>query len=135
MKPSMLKPAGLLKPLETPSYPWESISTDFITCLPVTSKGNDTLAVWVDRLTKYVVLHPCTLTLNAVDFAQLTVDHVISKHGVPESMVRGRNVWYTAEFITHIFLILTCERKMSSAFHPQIDGQTGHMDRRVEETI
>ena len=45
MKPSQLKPAGLLKPSQIPMYPWQSISMDFITCLPVTAQGNDTLAV------------------------------------------------------------------------------------------
>ena len=122
MKPSMQKPVGLLKPLEIPSYPWWSISTDFITCLPITLKGNDTLAVWVDRLTKYVALHPCKLTINAVDFAQATVDNVISKHGMPKSIVSDRDVRFTAEFTKQINLILNCEQKMSSAFHPQTDG-------------
>ena len=87
MKSATLAPAGKLVPLAIPEFPWQSVSMDFITCLPVTPSGKDMLIVWVDRLTKYVILAPSVLTLNAEGFAQQTVDHVISKHGVPSEFV------------------------------------------------
>ena len=108
---------------------------DFITCLPVTPAGNDTLVVWVDRLTKYVVVQPCKLTLDAAGFAQLTVDHIISKHGMPESFVSDRDVRFTSDFWTSLTKICGGRLKMSSAFHPQTDGQTKRMNRLLEETL
>ena len=81
------------------------------------------------------MLQLCKLTINAVDFAQLTIDNVISKHGMPKSIVSDRDVRFTAEFTKQINLILNCERKMSSAFQPQTDGQTERMNRLVEETL
>lgn len=70
MKSSTMLAGGPLQPLEIPVFPWQSVSMDFITCLPVTAAGMDTLVVWVDRLTKYVVVQPCKLTLDAPGFAR-----------------------------------------------------------------
>ena len=97
-KTATTAPGGKLVPLAIPAFPWESVSMDFITCLPVTAAGNDMLIVWVDRLTKYVVLAPSVLTLNAKGFAQQTIDHVISKHGVPAEFVSDRDVRFTSSF-------------------------------------
>ena len=58
MKNANTAPGGKLVPLAIPTSPWESVSMDFITCLPVTANGHDMLIVWVDRLTKYVILAP-----------------------------------------------------------------------------
>ena len=102
MKSSTVQAGGKMEPLEIPDLPWHSVSMDFITCLPVTPAGNDTLVVWVDRLTKYVVVQPCKLTLDAAGFAQLTVDHIISKHGMPESFVSDRDVRFTSDFWTSL---------------------------------
>ena len=71
---------------------------DFIACLPVTAAGFDMLTVWVDRLTKYVILSPTRLTLNAEGFAQQTLDNVISTHGVPTEFVSDRDVRFTSSF-------------------------------------
>ena len=56
---------------------------DLLTCLPTTKDGYDTIAVFVDRLTKFCVAVPTKLTVDAPGFARLLVDHVISKFGMP----------------------------------------------------
>ena len=108
---------------------------DFITCLPVTASGHDMLIVWVDRLTKYVILSPSKLTLNAEGFAQHTIDHVISKHGVPTEFVSDRDVRFTSSFWQSLTSSLNTKLSMSTAFHPQTDGQTERMNRLIEETL
>lgn len=135
MKSSTQLAGGPLQPLEVPAFPWSSVSMDFITCLPISPSGNDTLIVWVDRLTKYVIVQPCKLTIDAPGFAQMTVDHVISKHGCPESFVSDRDVRFTAAFMQSLTTILGVQQKMSTAFHPQTDGQTERMNRLLEETL
>ena len=135
MKPISVCHGGLLKPLPIPTFPWESISTGFITCLPVAAKGNDMLIVWVDRLTKYVVLQPSVLTLSAEGFAQHTVDHVIAKHGMPVNFVSDRDVRFTSNFWRTLNASLGTQLCMSTAFHPQTDGQTERMNRLIEETL
>ena len=127
--------AGLTEPLQIADYPFQSISMDFITKLPVTPDGNDTLVVWVDRLTKMVIVHACKEAHTAKDFARYTIDHVISKHGCPESFVSDRDVRFTSEFWKTTTEILGAERWMSTAFRPQTDGQTERMNRCVEEVL
>jgi hypothetical protein len=51
------RPAGLLHPLKIPEWKWEKIGMDFITGLPRTSKGYDSIWVIVDRLTQSGSFH------------------------------------------------------------------------------
>jgi transposase InsO family protein len=134
-KPTNLAPAGTLQPLEIPDAPWDSWSMDFITCLPKTKKGHDTLLVLVDRLTKYVIAVPTVATNTAEDVARLCLEHVISKHGVPLSIVSDRDVRFTSAFWKTLQSALGTKLCMSTSFHPQTDGQTERMNRALEETL
>jgi hypothetical protein len=134
-KAKSMAAAGPQEPLAIPDYPFQSISMDFITKLPVTPEGNDTLIVWVDRLTKYVTVHACKETLTAEDFAKYTVQHVIARHGCPESFVSDRDVRFTSTFWTTVTELLGAERWMPTAFHPQSDGQTEKMNKSLEEIL
>ena len=135
MKSTNIKPAGLLQPLEIPQYPFQSVSMDLITGLPKTSNKFDTIVVMVCRLTKYVILIPTVEKLSAEGFAQLWVDHLISKHGCPESIVSDRDVRFTSAFWKTLNSLVGAEAHMSTAFHPQSDGQTERMNRLLEETL
>ena len=64
-KVSTQKPQGLLQPLPTPSHVFEECTMDLITHLPVTERGNDAIATFVDRLSKYVYFVPCTGSITA----------------------------------------------------------------------
>jgi len=121
--------------MPVPEAPWDSISMDFITCLPKTKAGFDTLLVVVCRLTKYVIVVPTILTIDGADVARLCVDHVFSKHGFPSSIVSDRDVRFTADFWRALHMMLGTKLLMSSAFHPQTDGQTERMNRTLEETL
>ena len=103
--------------------------------MPVTEKGNDTLVVWVDRLTKYVTVMACKEAHTAEDFAQYTIDAVIYKWGCPESFVSDRDVRCTSKFWKSVTQTLGAERWMSTAFHPQSDGQTERMNISLEEVL
>jgi hypothetical protein len=65
---------------------------DFVTNLPVTARGHDTILTIVDRFSKYVILLPCNLSLDAVDTAKLFFDNVVCKFGVPEKIISDRDV-------------------------------------------
>ena len=84
-KGSNTAPAGLLHPLETPSLPWEHISADFITDLPL-SHGFDAILMVVDWFSKEVELIPCTKTCSALDTAKLFMHNVWKHHGLPHSI-------------------------------------------------
>ena len=66
------QPGGLLHSLPIPDIPWESISTDLIISLPLTTTGFDAILVWVDRLTKMVHLCPALTSIGAEQWAMGT---------------------------------------------------------------
>ena len=134
-KSSNSKPQGLLKPLDIPEHTWESVSMDFITKLPPTPRNHDSILVMVDRLSKMVRLAPCKESITAVETANLFVDSVFKSHGMPSSLITDRDTRFTSHFWEEVCNLVGMERHMSSAFHPQSDGQTERTNRTVEEIL
>lgn len=131
-KPSNRKPQGLLQPLSVPTERWQSVSIDFIVSLPTTARGFDAIAVFVDRLTKMVHLAPCKTSVTAADTAQLFVDNVVKLHGVPQNIVTDRGPQFNSHFWKALTQSLGTKHSMSSAYHPQTDGQTERMNQTLE---
>jgi hypothetical protein len=134
-KPVNQRPYGLLQPLPTPSYNWQQVTTDMITDLPKTSSGYDSIAVFVDRLSKMVHLAPTTKKVNAPGYAQLFFDYVIKLHGLPEVIISDRDPRFTSKFYTTLFYICGTKLKFSTAYHPQTDGQSERTNRTLEEVL
>ncbi|MBW0559794.1 hypothetical protein O181_099509, partial [Austropuccinia psidii MF-1] len=79
------KKFGLLKPLQIPYGPWNSLSMDFITQLAL-SRNFDSILVVVDRFSKMAIIIPAYSKITALDLAQIFISHVFSKHGLPISI-------------------------------------------------
>ena len=92
--------------------------------LPTTNDRNDTIYVFVDRLSKYVHLMPTTSTIDAEGAARLYVNHVFSAHGLSKTIVSDRDPRFTAAFFTEVFSLLGVKLQMSTANHPQTDGES-----------
>ena len=129
------KKAGLLAPLPFLGRPWESIGMDFITHLPKTKTGYTALYVVIDRLTKLVHIAPTTNTATAADTAQLFLDMVFKHHGLPRNIVSDRDVKFTSSFWASFCEQVGIKLKMSSAYHPQTDGQTERMNRVIVDMM
>jgi hypothetical protein len=108
---------------------------DFVTALPRSPAGNDTVLVFVDRFSKMVHLVPCKLTSTAEDVARLFVQHVFRLHGLPQHIVSDRNPRFTANFMRELCRLLGVHQGLSTAFHPQTDGQTEIVNRRMEDIL
>ncbi|CAI7770301.1 unnamed protein product [Closterium sp. NIES-53] len=134
-KPDTQKPGGLLQPLEIPSEPWESVSLDFIADLRRTRDGYTAILVFVDRLTKMVHFVPTTTDVSAEDTARLFVTHVFRLHGLPRVLVSDRDPRFTSRFWREVTETLGTKLKMSSALHPQTDGQTERTNRTLEQML
>ena len=80
---------GLLQPLPIAPTPWHSLSMDFISQLPL-SDGHDTILVIVDRFSKMSLFLQTKTTCNSQDLANLFIEHVFSKHGLPDNIVSNR---------------------------------------------
>lgn len=97
---------------------------DFITVLPK-SLGKDAILVVVGRLSKYSHFLALTHPFTAVSIAQLFVDIIFKLHGMPTSIVCDRDNTFTSAFWIELFRIQGVAFNYSSAYHPQIDRQTG----------
>ena len=117
------KPSGLLQQLELPVWKWEMITMDFITKLPRTSRGNDTIWVIVDRLTKSAHFLPMKETYSMDKLAKLYVNDIVSLHGVPLSIVSDRDSRFTSRFWKSFQDALGTKLNLSIAYHPQTDGK------------
>lgn len=135
VKSSQQLPAGPLQPLEIPHDRWEQVSMDFIFQLPKTQSGFDAITVFVDRFSKMVHLVPSTTDATAPQVAQIFFDQVFKYHGMPKAIISDRDPKFTSEFWKSLFKILGVKLAMSTAFHPQTDGQTERANRTLEQIL
>ena len=134
IKPLQQAPQGLLQPLDILEVRWQQISMDFIGPLPK-SEQFDCILVVVDRLTKMSHFIPTTTTVTAPEVARLFIDNIYRLHGLPTSIVSDRDPWFTSHFWTELTKSLGTQLKMSTAFHPQTDGQSERMNRTLEQML
>jgi hypothetical protein len=134
-KPSQRLPIGLLQPLDVPLRPWESVSVDFITHLPKTKLGHTSICVFVDRLTKMIIVEPTTDKVTAAEVATLYFRAVFRHHGIPTSLISDRDPKFTSEFWIELQRALQTHLNMSSSGHAQTDGQTERANRTLIEML
>lgn len=122
---------GLLHPLHVPQLAWHTISMDFIEGLPK-SKNFDTILVVIDKLTQYAhficLSHPYT----AITVAQAFLSNIYKLHGMPTIIISDRDRVFTSSFWQELFKLTETALNMSSAYHPQTDGQTERLNQCLE---
>nr|CAH66151.1 OSIGBa0097I11.3 [Oryza sativa] len=129
------KPAGLLQPLKIPEWKWEEIGMDFITGLPRTSAGHDSIWVVVDRLTKVAHFIPVKTTYTGHKLAELYMARVVCLHGIPKKIVSDRGSQFTSKFWQKLQSELGTRLNFSTAYHPQTDGQTERVNQILEDML
>lgn len=104
---------------------------DFIPELP-TSEGYDNVLVVVDKLTKYAIFIPTTVTVTKEETAQLFFKHVISQFGIPRQVITDRDTRWKGEFWNTICTQMGMKRSLTTSYHPQTDGQTEVLNQGLE---
>ncbi|KAF1323160.1 Pol protein, partial [Globisporangium splendens] len=134
-----VKPAGKnkapLHPLPIPQDCWKSVSMDFVFGFQEDKARNTGVVVFVDRLSKMVHVAPVRKHVTAQETACLFLEHVFRYHGLPESIVSDRDPRFTAAFWRELFRLLGTDLAMSTADHPETDGQTERVNRVVEDIL
>ena len=128
-------PPGYLNPLSVPEWKWEEISMDFISALPRTVKGYDTIWVIVDRLTKSAHFIPGKITYPVETWAQLYLREIVRLHGVPVRIVSDRDTRFVSKFWQSLHTTMGTGLDFSTAFHPQTDGQTERVNQILEDML
>ncbi|SPQ99093.1 unnamed protein product (mitochondrion) [Plasmodiophora brassicae] len=128
------KPAGLLTPLPLPTALWSSISMDFIVKLP-RSIGFDSILVVVDRFSKMAHFIPCNETTTAAQLADLFLCNIFRLHGLPTDIVSDRGPQFISKFWKQLLNRLGVQRNLSSARHPESDGQTERVNQTLEQYL
>ncbi|KAD4385610.1 hypothetical protein E3N88_25779 [Mikania micrantha] len=129
------KPSGMLQQPEIPQWKWEQISMDFITKLPRTSSGYDSIWVIVDRLTKSAHFLPIREDFKMEKLAKLYITEIITRHGVPMSIISDRDSRFTSRFWQSMQKALGTRLDLSIAYHPQTDGQTERTIQTLEDML
>ncbi|KAG5716111.1 hypothetical protein E4T56_gene10872 [Termitomyces sp. T112] len=128
------RPHGLLKPLPVGRRPWSSISMDHIVKLP-DSEGFDTILIVVCHLTKQALFIPCHTTDTAPDFAKLFLEHVFSKHGLPDDIVSNCRPLFISHFWQSLCKALKIKTSLFTAYHPETNRQTKHVNQMLEQYL
>jgi len=135
VKAERLKMPGELRPLDIPQMKWECISMDFITGLPTVHGGYDSILVVVDRLTKVAHLIPVKKTYTAFDVAKVFLREIFRLHGLPRRIVSDRDAKFTSRFWMAFFEAVGTSLDLSTAYHPETDGQTERVNQVIEDIL
>ncbi|GJX93268.1 putative reverse transcriptase domain-containing protein [Tanacetum coccineum] len=135
VKAECQNPSGLLVQLKIPMWKWERITMDFITKLPKTSNGHDTIWVIVDCLTKSTHFIPTRETHSMETLTRLYVKEIVSRHDMPISIILDRDSHFTSRFWQSLQSALGTQLDMSTAYHPETDKQSERTIQTLEDML
>nr|GEZ15452.1 DNA/RNA polymerase superfamily protein [Tanacetum cinerariifolium] len=127
--------SGLLQQLDIPVWKWDEISMDFVTGLPQTQRRHDAIWVVVDRLTKSAHFLPIRKDYSIGRLAEIFQQEIIRLHGTPLTIVSDRDPRFASRFWKGLQKAWGTRLKFSTAFHPQIDGQSEHTIQTLEDML
>ncbi|GJT09932.1 putative reverse transcriptase domain-containing protein [Tanacetum coccineum] len=129
------RPSGLLVQPKIPEWKWDNITMDFVTKLPKSSQGYDTIWVIVDRLTKSAIFTPMREIDSLDKLARLYLKEVVTRHGIPVSIICDRDPRFASNFWRSLQSALGTNLDMSTAYHPQTDGQSERTIQTLEDML
>ncbi|GKB79492.1 putative reverse transcriptase domain-containing protein [Tanacetum coccineum] len=128
------RPSGLLQQPEILEWKWENLAMDFLTKLPRTSHGHDSIRVVVDRLTKSAHFIHMREDFKMDRLARLYLDEIVARHGVV-SIISDRDGHFTSRFWQSMQEALGTRLDMSTAYHSQTDGQSERTIQTLEDML
>jgi len=117
------------------ALPFQTIALDFITKLPE-SLGNDTILTITDHdCSKASIFIPCKEAIDLEGVAKLYVQHVVPHYGLPKKIISDRDTQFTSNFTKELCRILGIKQNISTAYHPQTDGQSKQTNQSLEQYL
>ncbi|GKF37496.1 putative reverse transcriptase domain-containing protein [Tanacetum coccineum] len=129
------RPSGLLVQPEIPEWKWDNITMDFITNLPKSSQGFDTIWVIVDRLTKPAHFLPIRENDPLDKLARLYLNRIVARYRIPVSIIYDRDGRFTSNFWKSFQKALGTDISMSTSYHPKTDSQSKRTNQTLEDML
>ena len=130
------KPYENLQTLPVPTHSWKDLSIDFVTALSILTdwknESYDSILVIIDRLTNMVHYESVKILIDAPGLAKVIIDVVIWHHGLFDFIITDWGSLFMLKFWSLLCYFLDIKRKLSTAFHPQTDGQTERQNSIME---
>ncbi|KAI3776576.1 hypothetical protein L1987_46362 [Smallanthus sonchifolius] len=135
VKAELQRPSGLLEQQEIPVWKWENLAMDFITKLPHTSSGYDSIWVIIDYLTKSAHFLSIREDYRVEKLARICIDEIVSRHGVPLNIISDRDARFTSRFWQSLQNALGTRLDLSTAYHPQTDGKPSGQSKLLKTCL
>jgi hypothetical protein len=133
------KQYGKLQPNPAPAGAWEDLTMDFLGPLPESKDENEVTYenIWVivDRLTKYAHFIPLPRKYDALYLSKVFTREILTKRGLPKSIISDRDKILARNFWGELLKSLNITRKLSTAYHPETDGQTERINQTLEQYL
>nr|GEW26469.1 putative reverse transcriptase domain-containing protein [Tanacetum cinerariifolium] len=129
------RPSGMLAQPAIPEWKWDNITIDFITKLPKSSQGFDTIWVIVDRFTKSAHFWPIRENDPLDKLTRLYLNRIVARHRIPISIICDRDERFTSNFWRSFQKALGTDISMSTAYHPETDGQSERTIQTLEDML
>ena len=108
---------------------------DFVTGLPKTNKQHDSAWIVIDRLTKSAHFLPVKTSYTADQYADIYIQEIVRLHGIPKTIVSDRGSVFTSRFWRSLQQAMGTKLSLSTAFHPQTDGQSERTIQILEDML
>nr|GEY22221.1 putative reverse transcriptase domain-containing protein [Tanacetum cinerariifolium] len=129
------RPLGLLVQPKILEWKWNNITMDFVTKLPKSLQGYDTIWVIVYRLTKSTIFTPIRETDPMDKLARIYLKEVVTRHGIPVSIISDRDPRFVSNFCRSLQNALGTRLDMSTAYHPETNGQSERTIQTLEDML
>ena len=127
--------SGQLQPFPPLKRKWEVISMDFIFNLPKSTENKDGILVVVDKLSKRTQFIAFEGDLNAKEVALIFYNEIFKHHGLPRKIIYDRDSRFTGTLWKELMKIIRVKLNLSTAYHPETDGQLERAFRTIEEML
>ena len=125
----------MLQPLDVPQNCWEEVTADFVSKFPTSPRGHDMVLFIVDRSSKRAIFVPTNENIFAMDATALFQEHLFSKDGVPIRLVPDGDPKFKSKYWRGPVELINVKLNMSTADHPETDGQSENMIRTLSNMI
>ena len=134
-KASHQLPSGLLQSLDIPDERFHTVGMDWVTGLPRSPAGNDSVLVFVDKTSGMVHLAACSMKCSAEHTAHLLNQNIIRLHGVPKQLLSDRDPRLTSAYWTSFCKHLGIKNLFTTAYHPQSNSTTERVNQVLGEVL